>query len=415
MQTLTRNIYSVASLLLVLPVCNATEEHLMVDRLTSSVTHFAEAAPPPSLIVANQPNPWSVVWDAESKAVYWTELTSGAIWRKYPDQGLAEKAIYSSSNAVLRGLVLDSAQNTLYFLDSEAGTLNALNVFSLISTSLVSDLQRPNDMVLDRVNHALFFTDSGMDAVMRHDLDTHTTTTILSGPGRVGGAWGIDVVPETDCLYLSDYQTNAIMRADLSGSNLVVLVSGQETPRGLCVDRHHGRIYWLEAESGTLRSAGLDGSAPQVVLTNAAVSPRDLASYDSLDQDNDFLNDDWERFYFDSLSEGPYDDADADGVDSFTEQAFGSNPNDMQDAGTGTTIAYTAGTGPSLKYYLRTDEWMNYEILHSPDLISWSPVTNYTETMFLPDLRNGAVRTIEMDAALLAFGMEHFFKIEVQR
>ncbi len=414
MQTLSQITSPIAALFIAALACNASEEHLMIDRTGESLLHYAEASPPRSAVATNLPVPWSVAWDADAQAVYWTEIGSGSIFRKFLDDGTVEQ-VYSSSNSVLRGLVLDNTTDTLYFLDSEAGTLNAFDLSSSNNVPILSDLIRPNDMALDRVNNALYLTDSGKDAVVRYNLSSHTSSMVLSGSNVVDGVWGIDVVPETGFMYLSDHRTNAIMRATLDGSNLTVLVSGQETPRGLCVDRHHERLYWLEASSSNLLSSTLEGFDVQVVLAHAAASPRDLASYEAMDQDGDFLNDDWERFYFGHLREEPYGDADGDQLDNFTELAFGSAPDDAAHLPPGTQLSFSNGVNPILEYYLRTDGWMNYTVMHSPDLQTWSSSLLAKELSFIPDGANGATRIILLDEAASLFGEKNFFKIEARR
>ncbi|MDF7801041.1 SMP-30/gluconolactonase/LRE family protein [Pontiellaceae bacterium B1224] len=413
MQTISCLACSMA-LLFVASICHASEEHLMTDRTGESVIHYAETSPPSSVLATNLPNPWSVEWDADAQAVYWTELGSGSIFRKFIESGTIEQ-IYSSSNSVLRGLVLDNATDTLYFIDSETAWLNALDLNTAELTQLAAGWLRPNDMVLDRANNALFITDSGWDIVVRYDLNFHNWTYIFPPASELDGVWGIDVVPETGHIYMSDHQTNAIMRADLNGSNLVILVENQETPRGLCVDRHHGRLYWLEAESGELRSSTLEGFDVQTVLTNAAASPRDLASYEFLDQDGDFMNDSRERVLFGNLLEDAYGDADGDGLDNFTEIAFGSSPADPGDSMPGTQLTFTNGIGPSLVYYMRTDAWMQYNLLHSADLQLWDPVSFVDELEFISDGAGGATRTISMDEVANLFGEKRFFKVEVRR
>jgi hypothetical protein len=154
MQTLSRTTFSIA-VLFVAMACQAAEEHLMIDRTGESIVHYAENTPPSSALATNLPIPWSVAWDANSNAVYWTEIGSGSIYRKFMDDGTIEQ-VYHSSNAVLRGLVLNSATDTLYFMDSDMGTLNALDLVTFTNNPFLYGFRRPNDMVLDRVNNALF-------------------------------------------------------------------------------------------------------------------------------------------------------------------------------------------------------------------------------------------------------------------
>gem|GEM_PF-4837988 len=61
-----------------------------------------------------------------------------------------------------------------------------------------------------------------------------------------------------DKIYWADSQTGLIQRADLDGSNVETLYSGQ-TPTGLSVDPGKGELYWTETTR--IRKGSMDGSA----------------------------------------------------------------------------------------------------------------------------------------------------------
>jgi sugar lactone lactonase YvrE len=416
MKTILNVIFVATSLVLFSQKSNADERHLIVDRIDQEVIRYVESGGGSfNYIATNSLIPWSVALDANDENVYWTEIGSGSIFRKGLSSGSTTESVFYSSNSVLRGLVVDSSASTLYFLDSNTGTLNALDLGSFeVNSNLVSGFIRPNDMVMDRINNNLYITDSGKDEVGCYNLISNIYNVVLTGSNLVDGVWGIDVLPQTDSLYLSDHRTNAIMRADLDGSNLSILVDNQETPRGLCVDRHHGRLYWLEAESGALRSCTLDGQDVQVVEANAATAPRDLASYEYKDKDGDFLNDDWEWTYFGNLLQGSGDDPDSDQRDNFIEQAFGSLPNNTGDTPPGTALSIDP-TGPVLTYQLRTDEWMTYSIMQSTNLVSWTPVDFVSELGLTDNGFKNATRVVLLNEIDNGFGDKQFFRVEVDR
>lgn len=70
-------------------------------------------------------------------------------------------------------------------------------------------------------------------------------------------------------LFFSDWGTPArIGRANMDGSNVVILVQGQnlEWPNGLSLDYNENRLYWVDAKLGHVESMKFDGSDRRVIV-----------------------------------------------------------------------------------------------------------------------------------------------------
>jgi DNA-binding beta-propeller fold protein YncE len=63
---------------------------------------------------------------------------------------------------------------------------------------------------------------------------------------------------------------------DGSGSSVIVPLTTGAEPRGIALDASRGFVYWAENGTNRIRRAGLDGSAPQDVITSGLGFPADI-------------------------------------------------------------------------------------------------------------------------------------------
>jgi hypothetical protein len=93
-----------------------------------------------------------------------------------------------------------------------------------------------------------------------------------------------------------------------------------------------------------------------------------------VDSDSDRLPDDWEWLTFGNLTATADGDADGDGVDNYSEYAFGTDPRDPKSktsfqsdvTGTGTNRVF------AVTFRRRAGSWVDYFIESSLDLTQWS-------------------------------------------
>jgi hypothetical protein len=128
-----------------------------------------------------------------------------------------------------------------------------------------------------------------------------------------------------------------------------------------------------------------------------------LAAAKVVDSDRDQLPDDWEMIYLGTLSTKPGEDSDGDGIDNFTEFAFGTNPKDMKSFTSfkPSTVINGREKFLSLTFRRRAGSILDYSIEASPDLTLWK--RGATElTQQLPTIRFDGSGTLEVTSSLKA-------------
>ena len=126
-----------------------------------------------------------------------------------------------------------------------------------------------------------------------------------------------------------------------------------------------------------------------------------LRTAQAVDSDGDGLPDDWELRYFGDLSPKPNEDTDGDGIDNFTEFAFGTNPTDPNSYTSFKPSMVSRGQQSFLSttFRRRAGAVLDYFIETSPDLVSWSrSTTEIVES--LPKIRFDGTGTSEVTGSL---------------
>ena len=126
-----------------------------------------------------------------------------------------------------------------------------------------------------------------------------------------------------------------------------------------------------------------------------------LSTAKAVDSDGDGLPDDWELRYFGNLSPKPNEDTDGDGIDNFTEFAFGTNPTDPKSNTSfkPSMVSHGQQNFLSTTFRRRAGAVLDYFIEASPDLVSWNrSTTEIAES--LPKIRFDGTGTSEVTGSL---------------
>jgi hypothetical protein len=115
-----------------------------------------------------------------------------------------------------------------------------------------------------------------------------------------------------------------------------------------------------------------------------------LQAAQSVDANHDGLPDDWQAHYLENLAAGPLDDPDGDGVNNFSEFAFGTNPADRKSALALRASISVVGSNQVLtvRFRRRAGSVLNYLIETSSDLKQWNTnaanlnLTQLPQTLF---------------------------------
>jgi hypothetical protein len=109
-------------------------------------------------------------------------------------------------------------------------------------------------------------------------------------------------------------------------------------------------------------------------FNRAALTQLLLQAAQSVDSTGTGLPDDWRLQYFQSLAITPQIDTDGDGLDNFTEFAFGTNP--MDPGSSRPLLAWISGNDAervlNLRFRRRAGSILDYVIQFSPDPAHWT-------------------------------------------
>lgn len=318
--------FAVVSFLAWSPAASGAESVAAVSNPGASTLVRGLTGSPTGTTPVSGANTWGIEYDPVADRLYWTDIDRGEI-RSARTDGSDDRIEVSQPGGVLRGVRVDSRRRTLFWLDSKRDELRAAKLAAPAeSIVLCAGFVRPNDLAIDPDEGTFFVADSGHDAVFRCREKSPGAVRIFDGADATG-AWGVDVDPERDLVFVGCHDTGRIWRMDYDGNDRILVADTGRRVRGLRLDRSRNRLRFLDAEEGTLHEVSVaEGIVTDLVFAPLA-NPRDLVAHPVDDRDSDYLPDSWEDAFFGSpVAADPRRDDDGDGNDNTTEFHFGGNP-----------------------------------------------------------------------------------------
>ncbi len=166
-----------------------------------------------------------------------------------------------------------TSDGVIYWTDSR-GSIFRGNPELGTTQEILTGLGAPVGLSADSINGKLYWSDTDTRSVMRSNLDG-TSVEVLLDSGDINGApLGLQVDPLRNRLYVIDNDATGsgdrILVADTDGSNLGVLVADAGTyPTDIAVDYVNESIYWSDPFDDVIYTAGLDGSDAVQIVTGA--------------------------------------------------------------------------------------------------------------------------------------------------
>jgi hypothetical protein len=169
-------------------------------------------------------------------------------------------------------------QDKLFVLEvSDGGHVFSVNPDGSDKRILVTGLRIPDGIAVDAKGGYVYWTEMGQPAandgsIERADLDGGNRVSIVP-PGGTHTPKQMQLEPGTGKLYWSDREGMRVMRCDVDGSNVEVLVRTGESDEdrkdetrhcvGIAVDQGRGHIYWTlkgppNAGAGRIARAGIE-------------------------------------------------------------------------------------------------------------------------------------------------------------
>ena len=149
---------------------------------------------------------------------------------------------------------------------------------------LISDLERPTGIALDMSGGKIYWTETDKSRVFniikRANLDGTNIETLLTGEEAVKEGIVLDTI-EGKMYWVewneSDHNGNKIQRANLDGTHVEDLVTlplyadvdhgGLPGPRDIALDLSQGKMYWTNCGEGKIQRSNLDGTNIEDLVT----------------------------------------------------------------------------------------------------------------------------------------------------
>jgi len=224
--------------------------------------------------------PGGIEVDLTNNFIYFTDTDpiSGItkIARSDLNGGGITDLVSDSNDATSLGL--DLAGGKIYWSSSANGTIQRSNLDGSNVETVLTGINLPFGMEVDPVSGKLFIAERGTAKILRANLDGSGLETIVSGLGFAGGV-GLD--RDNNKVYWVDSGTTVdpsddnIGRSNLDGTSQELVIApidaaNNPNPKDVAVDALSGKIFWLEGNfplGGQLVRADLDGTNIEVLLT----------------------------------------------------------------------------------------------------------------------------------------------------
>jgi sugar lactone lactonase YvrE len=211
----------------------------------------------------------SIALDPQGSALYYSDEQQSRIERASLT-GANRGLIAALDNPV--GLDIDIANGKLYFADQGAvpGVFRVSLDGSALEPLITTGIARPYGVALDVAAGHVYVVDNGVNAILRANLDGSALTN-LNVPD-VDQPIQISLELDAGKFYWSEIgQLKRIRRANLDGSAAEVIVSaasfaGLSQPLGLKVDTIAQALYFIDGN--TILRSNLDGSGIRMVLSD---------------------------------------------------------------------------------------------------------------------------------------------------
>ncbi|XP_016139265.1 low-density lipoprotein receptor-related protein 1-like [Sinocyclocheilus grahami] len=176
--------------------------------------------------------------------------------------------------------------NRIFYSDIHFGNIQQISDDGSDRKTIVENVGSIEGLAYHRGWDTLYWTSYTTSTITRHTVDQSRTaafdrdTVVTMSGDDHPRAFVLDECQ--DLMFWTNWneQAPSIMRASLSGANILVIIgSNIRTPNGLAIDHRAEKIYFSDATFDKIERCEYDGSRRFVVLKNEPVHPFGLAVY----------------------------------------------------------------------------------------------------------------------------------------
>ncbi len=233
-------------------------------------------------VLSNLEHPHGIAIDPIENKVYWSEAGSDAL----PDDTI-NRANLNGSDAeiILSGLdepwdlAIDSCSRKLYWVrnkfDGKVYRCNLDGTEAEVAISL-EPVEPINGICLDLTNGKIYWSNFSNDLIRRANLDGTGIETFAT---NVENAMGIALDIKNEKVYWMENHwehATSLERQNFDGSSREVLIE-TISGYGLAIDTAEGKLYWTDIENDNIVRSNLDGSNVEVLVSSGLRVPQGIA------------------------------------------------------------------------------------------------------------------------------------------
>jgi low-density lipoprotein receptor-related protein 1 (alpha-2-macroglobulin receptor) len=161
-------------------------------------------------------------------------------------------------------------RSLIYWAHATDGIISRVNRDSSGHQTLVTGLKAITSLAIDWISGNLYWIDAGSDVLEVANSNGSRRIVLISSGLRHSHSLVLDLL--SGLMFWADGEAPFVInKAKLDGSDRRVLYSSTsiETLRKLTVDLDRQSLYWLDSSSGQIVRIQYDGSARQLILTDA--------------------------------------------------------------------------------------------------------------------------------------------------
>jgi len=217
----------------------------------------------------------AVAIDLRDRKVYWTDVNNFVIARANLD-GSEPESVVTSGLIFPSALAIDPIGRAMYWLDQDNWLARSGldgSDFTVLSESVTHrgiDLDLTAGKVYWSTSDTLF-----KGKILRSNLDGSEPQVVVMSLDAQFKPNAIALDLAGGKIYWTDYVIDVVSRSNLDGTGIEIIWAAgtNNNPRGIALDLARGKVYWgqdndFDGTSGRIMRANLDGTDPQVVITD---------------------------------------------------------------------------------------------------------------------------------------------------
>ncbi len=204
---------------------------------------------------------FGLAYDAENEQFYYSDDDNLAVYRV--DKDGSNEVLVSDNFSGPRDIALDIANNRIFVADRSADAIVEVDLTDNSTSTLYSVADDEFFLLpvgLDLYGDHLYATAIDFDAetVWKGALDGSGIEKIINY-SQGGFGYALEVDKENERIYFDDADTGSILSAELDGSDIQEVGSTTDRTYGIAINYQEGFVYWATRD-GIVKQAGLDGS-----------------------------------------------------------------------------------------------------------------------------------------------------------